>query len=317
MGPWRAFNWTLVSAPFLLVGWVAFSARVLSFGTEVERTDPPGFDRAIEGWAPFVREARNVGTDATVESRIERLLMVYSKMPEVPQPVPPTQVGRCINTDLRRPLYIAATVVARETDAVLRSLIEQQQLHRFPDLVWGLTCLMQSLRQSDVVALIEANRRLRELRQLVESALPHLTDEQVAELSRRFIWLEERRQPSTEICRTDLTLFTSVVGRSDSDATVAALHVLRSALREAKAGGTIESYHAQSDTLAPGLLRDRVRGILITWQVVLNQERENRELALDAIRLVRTEEIVRKGLDPSEVPNRGIPAAILEAAEPR
>lgn len=317
VGLWRAFNWTLVSAPFLLVGWVAFSARVLSFQTEVERADPPGFDRAIEAWAPFVREARNVASDATVESRIERLLMVYATMPDAPMPVPPTQLGRCFNTDLRRPLYIAATTVARETNAVLRSLIEQQQFHRFPDLVWGLTCLVQSLRQSDVVALIEANRHLRELRQLVESALPHLTDEQVAELSRRLIWLEERRRPSTEICRTDLTLFTSVVGRSDSDATVAALQLLRSALREAKGGGSTESYRAQSDTLPPGLLRDRVRGILIAWQVVLSQERENRELALDAIQLVRTEEILRKGLDPSEVPNRGVPAAILETSAAR
>ncbi|MEW5884640.1 MAG: hypothetical protein AB1725_10510 [Armatimonadota bacterium] len=318
MGPWRAFNWTLVSAPFLLVGWVAFSARVLSFETEVERADPPGFDRAIEAWAPFVREARNVGSDATVESRIERLLMVYATMPDAPRPVPPTQLGRCINTDLRRPLYIAATAVARETNAVLRSLIEQQQFHRVPDLVWGLTCLVQSLRQSDVVALIEANRHLRELQQIVEHALPHFGNDQVAELSRRFIWLEERRKPATVICRTDLTLFNSIVGRSGSDDTVAALGVLRSALREAKRGAGVESFREQAAELKPGPLRDRVQGLLIAWQVVLNQERENRELAMRAIRLVRTEEILRKGLDPAEVPNQGIPAAILtDFAAPR
>jgi len=311
VGSWRAFNWTLVAAPFLLVGWVAFSARVLPFGTEAERTDLPGFDRALEAWAPFVREARKVGTDATIESRIERLLLVYSKMPEAPRPVPPTQLGRCFNTDLRRPLYAAATAVARETLAVLHTLQEQRQYQRFADLAWGLTCLAQSLRQSDVIALIEANRRLRELQEIIERALPHLTDDQIAELSRRFIWLEERRKPATEICRTDLSLLTSLVGRSDSDDTVAALEVLRSALREAKTGAGVESFRVQAGELKPSVLRDRVEALLIAWQVVLVQERENRELAMCAIKLVRTEEILRKGLDPGDVPNQGIPAAIL------
>lgn len=311
MGPWRAFNWVLVSAPFLLVGWVAFSARVLSFETEVERVDPPGFDRAIEAWAPFVREARSVGTDMTLESRVERLLTIYSKMPEDPQPIPPTQLGRCLNTDLRRPLYTAATAVARETDTVLSALLDHRQFQRFEDLVWGLTQLIQSLRQSDVVALIEANRRLRALLRTVELALPHLDDGQVAELSRRFIWLEERRKAPTEICKTDLRLFTAVIGRSDTQETTNALEVLRSAIRAAKTHRDLESLPARADAISPGILRDRVRSILIAWQVVLDQERENRELALHAIRLVRTEEILRKGLDPNEVPNRGVPATIL------
>lgn len=311
MGLWRVLNWTLVSAPFLLVGWIAVSARVLSFDTEAERSDPPGFDGAIEAWAPFVREARRVGTDTTLESRTERLLLVYAKLPDAPRPVPPTQLGRCLNTDLRRPLYVAATTVARETHAVLQSRLKEGQFHRVTDLVWGLTCLAQSLRQSDIVALIEANRRLRDLDHLIDQALPYLTDEQLAELSRRLIWLEERREPATQICRNDLALFTSIIGRSDSEEAVAALNVLRSALREAKRGGTLGPFQAEAKELKPGPLRDRVLSLLISWQVILNQEEANWELALKGIRLVRTEEIRRKGLDPTEVPNQGIPAAIL------
>ncbi len=303
--------WTLVGSPLLLLGWIGFSARVLSFEAVAERNDPPGFDERIESWARFVRASREVGMDHGLEARIARLTSALGEVPLEPKPVPPIEFGATCNTDLRRPLYVAQMVVTREATDLLERMSGDGDLRHLAEILGGSVELLQGTKSSDVVALIEANRRLKSLIEACNGSCRRLPDDGLADLVGRLIRIEERRVPAIEILRTDVALFASIIATTDSSEAVDSLNLLRQAYKAAKAGQALSPYRSQATHITDSLLRDRVISLLVSWEVVLKQEEENQRLMLGLIRDLREEQILRQGLKPEEVPNRGLPASIL------
>lgn len=311
MGAWRLFNWALVSTPFLLVGWVTFSARVLSFET-AEPVQPAGFEQAIESWAPFVRAARLVEPAAQPQARIRALQRAFEAMPEAPLPVPPVSVGALCNNDLRQPLYIAEVHVGHET---LR-LLDSQEIKQSPaiaQLIAGLVTLVQSLRTSDVITLVEANRRLAEVRSRLPALLHALTDEDLRALSVRLIKLELNRRSYTDILKADVTLFNAAFGGRAGPETEHAMVLLQEGFRAMKRGGSVQEFARQALRLRSMPLRERIWSTFMMWQAAKGQEERNQRLSLEILQIVRAEEIARQGLRIEEVPNRGLPAAIVRA----
>jgi hypothetical protein len=311
VGAWRLFNWALVSTPFLLVGWVAFSARVLSFET-AEPVEPAGFEHTIESWAPFVRAARQVDPTAPPATRIQALQKAFEAIPEPPLPVPPISVGALCNSDLRQPIYTAQIHIGHETIRILESP-EPKPSKALGELISGLMTLVQSLRTSDVIALVEANRRLTELQRLLPALVKHLRDEDLRELSLRIIKLEVRRRSYTEILKADVALFNAAFGGRAGPETERALSLLQEGFRAMKRGGSVQEHASQALRLRSMALRERLWSTFMMWQAAKNHEERNQRLALQILQMVRAEEIARQGLRIEEVPNRGLPATIVRA----
>jgi len=311
VGAWRGFYWTLVGSPLLLLGWIGFSARVLPFAGVAERADPPGFDDRIESWAPFVRAAREVGMDHGFEDRVRRLLIALKAIPQDPKPVPAVEFGSTYNTDLRRPLYVAQMVVAREAAELLEAMKAREDRRHLAEILAGSVAMLQGTKSSDVVALIEANRRIHALVDACGRSCRSLPDEQLAWLVTRLIAIEERRVPATEILRNDVALFAAIIGSTESEEALEALELVRQAYKAAKSGKDLSPFRSKAERIPNSILGDRVRSLLIAWDVALKQEEENRRLLLDLILDLREEQILRQGLNPDEVPNRGLPASIL------
>lgn len=233
-------------------------------------------------------------------------------MPEAPLPVPPVSVGALCNSDPRQPLYTAEVHVGHETLRLLDSQeIKQSQV--VAQLIAGLVTLVQSLRTSDVLTLVEANRRLAVVRSRLPALLRALTDEDLRALSVRLIELELNRRSYTEILKTDVTLFNAAFAGRTAPETEHAMVLLQEGFRAMKRGGSVQEFASQALSLRSMPLRERIWSTFMMWQAAKSHEERNQKLSLEILEAVRAEEIARQGLMVEDVPNRGIPAAIVRA----